>query len=104
MEGKVNGIECSIIPDTGAEVTIVPGNLVPNCLLIKEWEIIQGVTREPVKAQCAIVNMEVEGKYFMRRVVVATNDLLSDEVFFPVPLSHNDAKQLLPSNCCWVRP
>ncbi len=60
----------------------------PNYQLSKEWEIIQGVTREPVKAQCAIVNMEVEGKSF--KIMEQEK-----EPHQTVPLSHNDAKQLL---------
>ncbi len=79
----MNGIECSVIPDTGAEIIVVPGNLVPDCQLLSEYEVIYGAIGEPVRAQCAIVNLEIEGRQFSRRVVVATKDLPTDEVLFP---------------------
>ncbi len=93
LSGKVNGIECSVIPDTGAEIIVVPGNLVPDCLNMKLYSY--GAIGEPVRAQCAIVNLELEGRQFSRRVVVATKDLPTDEVLFPIPLTKESAKQML---------
>ncbi len=88
LSGKVNGIECSVIPDTGAEI-------MPDCQLLSEYEVIYGAIGEPVRAQCAIVNLEIEGRQFSRRVVVATKDLPTDEVLFPIPLTKESAKQML---------
>lgn len=48
-----------------------------------------------MRAQCAIVNLELEGRQFSRRVVVATKDLPTDEVLFPIPLTKESAKQML---------
>ena len=91
----MNGIPCDFIPDMGAEVTIILGNLVPECQMINEWEIIQGVAGKPVRAQCATVNLSLEGRSFTQRVVVANRDLLTDCVLFAIPLTPTDAKRLL---------
>ncbi len=92
--GEVNGIQCHIIPDTGAEITIVPGHLVLASQLLEEYETIRGVAGGPVKAQCARVPIRFEGRQYVSRVVVANRDLLNDNVPFAVPLKNSTARQL----------
>ncbi len=94
MLGEVNGIQCQIIPDTGAEITIVPGHLVLASQLLEEYETIRGVAGGPVKAQCARVPIRFEGRQYVSRVVVANRDLLNDNVLFAVPLKGSTARQL----------
>ncbi len=62
LTGRVNGIECTIIPDTGADITIVPGNFVSASQLLDDYELVRGVSGMPVKVQCAMVPIASEGR------------------------------------------
>ncbi len=69
LSGKINGESFTIAPDTGAEITIVPGHLV--------FERIRGVTGEPTLVQCARVPIEFEGHTFDKVVAVANKEMVS---------------------------
>ncbi len=44
VEGEVNGFTCTIAPDTGAEVMIVPGKLVYELQLLQDWVYVKGLS------------------------------------------------------------
>ena len=72
LQGAVNGTPCNIVPDTGANVSIVQGNLVFASQLLDEFE----------------------GKEYMQRVAVANKELVNECVLFAVPLAECQARQL----------
>ncbi len=94
LVGEVNGVECQIIPNTGAEVTIVPGNLVYACQLLDEYDTIRSVAGGPGRAQRAVIPIKFEGKEYTHKVVMANKELLNDSVLFAVPLKEKTARQL----------
>ncbi len=69
VEGNINGIPCQIVPDTGAEITIVPACYVYEDQAINEWVKVRGWNGEPAK-----VDFEYEGKSFLSTVAVAHED------------------------------
>ncbi len=95
LSGKVNGEPCTITPDTGAEITLVPGHMVYESQLVDEFETIRGVTGEPTLVQCARVPVEFEGQSFEKLVAVANGHMISDKVLFAVPLDKGKARDLL---------
>ncbi len=82
LQGAVNGTPCNIVPDTGADATIVPGNLMFASQLLDEFELVRGVAGSPVKVQCAKVPIQFEGKEYMQRVAVANKELVNECVLF----------------------
>lgn len=54
--GKVNDTECMIIPDTGADITIVPGKLVLASQLLNEFELVRGVRESCESTMCKSPN------------------------------------------------
>ncbi len=54
--GFVNGTRCKIVPDTGAEITIVPGCLVYDDQLTDEQVQVKGWDGRPVSLYTAVVD------------------------------------------------
>ena len=54
VEGIVNGLQCQIVPDTGAETTIVPGCLVYENQLLDEFVRVRGCNGEPKTLQLPV--------------------------------------------------
>ncbi len=90
----MNGTVCTIVPDTGADITLVPGHLVYSHQLVDQVEHVKGVSGLPVEVQCADVPFEFEGRQFTRRVAVANKDLINDRVLFAVPLVVDQPRHL----------
>ncbi len=95
VEGYVNGIMCKIIPDTGAEITVVPGCLVYDDQLCDESVSVRGWDSNPVDLQTAIVEFMFEGRPFRSKVAVAHEDRLSGAVLFSIPMDADKASKLL---------
>ncbi len=95
VEGYVNGIKCKIIPDTGAEITVVPGCLVYDDQLCDESVSVRGWDSNPVDLQTAIVEFMFEGRPFRSKVAVAHEDRLSGAVLFSIPMDADKASKLL---------
>ncbi len=95
VEGKVNGLKCTIAPDTGAEITVVPGNLVYESQLLPGTVEVRGATGVPVHLCMAEVEFEIEGESFARKVAVAHAGMLCDKVLFSVPMDGSMARKLL---------
>ncbi len=95
VKGRVNDVECSIIPDTGAEVTVVPGCLVYEAQILPEKVQVRGATGGPVSLCTAEVMFELEGRSFSKVVAVAQEGMLNRKVLYAVPMDDSMAKQLL---------
>ena len=95
IEGKVNGFKCEIAPDTGTEITVVPGNLVYESQLLPETVEVRGATGVSVHLFMAEVEFEIEGESLMRKVAVAHAGMLCDKVLFSVPMDGSMARKLL---------
>ncbi len=74
VEGFVNGAKCEIVPDTGAEITIVPGSLVYDDQLCEETVQVRGWDSNPVTLNTAVVDFRIDGKSFQCKVAVALAD------------------------------
>ncbi len=91
----MNGTECSIVPDTGAEVTVVPGCLVYENQMLPDEIEVRGATGVPVRLSMAEVVFEIESRTFVKRVAVAQEGMLNGKVLFAVPMDDSMAKRLL---------
>ncbi len=80
----MNGFTCTIAPDTGAEVMIVPGKLVYELQLLQDWVYVKGLSGKPVLLQFAMVPFSFEGREFSMTVAVAKADTVKDKVQFVV--------------------
>ncbi len=99
VEGKVNGFESQFVVDTGAEITIVPGNLVYESQLLPDTVEILGATGVPVETRMAEVEIDVLGKKFLKKVAVASAGMLCQKVLFSVPMEKKCAERLLAEAC-----
>ncbi len=95
VKGMVNGMDCLIVPDTGAEITIVPGCLVYENQLLDERVRVKGWNGMTKTLQTAEVDFEYGGKSFMSVVAVAHEDDLCHKVLFSVPMDGSMASRLL---------
>ena len=93
--GSVNGTKCEIVPDTGAEISIVPGCLVWEDQLTGDTVEVRGWDSDPVTLRVAIVDFEFKGKCFKHRVAVAHRDSLAGRVLFSIPMEPSTAEHLL---------
>ncbi len=93
--GSVNGTKCEIVPDTGAEISIVSGCLVYEDQLTGETVEVKGWDSDPVTLRVAIVNFEFKGMCFKHRVAVAHRDSLAGRVLFSIPMEPSTAEHLL---------
>ncbi len=95
VKGRVNDVECSIVPDTGAEVTVVSGCLVYEAQILPEKVQVRGATGGPVSLCTAEVMFELEGRSFSKVVAVAQEGMLNGKVLYAVPMDDSKAKRLL---------
>ncbi len=95
VKGLVNGLECLIVPDTGAEITIVPGCLVYENQLLDERVNVKGWNGQTKSLQTAEVDFEFGGKSFISVVAVAHEDDVCNKVLFSVPMDGQMASKLL---------
>ncbi len=93
--GFVNGSKCKIVPDTGAEISVVPGCLVYGDQLTGEKVNVKGWDGRPVTLDIAIVDFTIKGCSFNARVAVAHADSLCGCVLFSIPMEQGMAEQLL---------
>ena len=95
VTGEVNEIECPIVPDTAAEITIVPNSLVyegqvtGELVEVTDWQSSVAVLRT------AIVLFHIPGKTFYDIVAVAPSESLGGMVLYSVPVDDSMAVQLL---------
>ncbi len=92
--GFVNGSQCKIVPDTGAEISIVPGCLVYGDQLTGEQVDVKGWDGRPVTLDTAIVDFMFKGRTFSSKVVIAHEDSLCGCVLFSVPMETARIKRL----------
>ncbi len=95
VEGFVNGTKCQIVPDTGAEITIVPGCFVYEHQLRDEKVRVRGWKGVPEWLHTAVVDFEFQGKKFQSVVAVAREDMLCGRVLYSVPMDDSMAAKLL---------
>ncbi len=95
MSGKVNGSTWDIVPDTGAQVTVVPGCLVYENQILPDTIEVRGATGVPVTLCTAVVDFDIEGRIFEQKVAVAQRGMLNNKVLFSVPMDSSMAKSLL---------
>ncbi len=95
VTGFVNGSQCKIVPDTGAEISIVPGCLVYGDQLTGEQVDVKGWDGRPVTLDTAIVDFTFKGRTFSFRVAIAHVDSLCGCVLFSVPMDMTTAEHLL---------
>ncbi len=95
VSGFVNGTQCKIVPDTGAEISIVPGCLVFDDQLTGEMVVVKGWDGRPVNLETAVVDFTFKGRTFASRVAVAPKDNLNGAVLFAVPMEVDTAENLM---------
>ncbi len=93
--GFVNGSQSKIVPDTGAEISIVPGCLVYGDQLMGEQVDVKGWDGRPVTLDTAIVDFMFKGRTFGSIIVVVHEDSLCGCVLFSVPMETATAEHLL---------
>ncbi len=99
ISGKVNDTDAEFVVDTGAEITIVPGNLVYESQLLPDTVCVRGATGLPVTTNLARVEMCVLGKRFIKTVAVTSASMLCDKVLYSVPMGVQSAEKLLLDVC-----
>ncbi len=99
ISGKVNYIDAEFVVDAGAEITIVPGNLVYESQLLPDTVCVRGATGLPVTTNLARVEMCVLEKRFMKTVAVTSASMLCDKVLYSVPMGVQSAEKLLLDVC-----
>ncbi len=95
VSGCVNGFKCDIVPETGAEVTVVPGCLVYENQILPDTIEVWGATGVPVTLCMAVVDFDIEGRIFEKCVAIARQGMLNNKVLFSVPVDSTMAKRLL---------
>ncbi len=73
ISGKVNGAETQFLPNTGAQITVVPQELVCPAQVSEKCVVIEGSTGEPEKTQLALVEMELRKEKFQKEVAVSAS-------------------------------
>ncbi len=99
--GFVNGTRCKIVPDTGAEISIVPGCLVYGDQLIGDLVDVKGWDGRLVTLETAVVEFMFKGRIFNAKVAVAYTDSLCGCVLFSVPM---EAATAALAGCRLSRP
>ncbi len=95
VEGIVNGMKCQIVPDTGAEITIMPGCLVYEHQLKDEKVQVRGWKGVPEWLHTAVIDFQFQGRKFKSLVAVAREDTLCRRVLYSVPMDDSMAAKLL---------
>ena len=86
IKGKFNGLDVEFLPDTGAEVTVVPRKFVCEAQLSDQFVTIEGATGTPERTPLATVNLEVLGESFSKQVAVSSSMDKSCRVLYSIPL------------------
>ncbi len=95
VDGMVDGLPCQIVPDTGAEITVVPASLVYENQLIDEHVKVRNWNGDTMVLQTARVDFEFAGNSFLSVVAVAHEDDLCHRVLFSIPMDGYMAARLL---------
>ncbi len=66
-------METQFLPDTGAEITVVPQELVCPAQVSEKYVVIEGSTGEPEKTPLALVELELRGEKFQKEVTVSAS-------------------------------
>ena len=97
IEGLVNGHEASVIIDTGAQITVVPGKFVYDDDLTGETISIMGVNGNPMPYQTARVPITLKGTTVFETVAVAPAHQLNTKVLLSTPVNKITTEHLLDS-------
>ncbi len=73
IKGKLNGLDVEFLPDTGAEVTLVPRRFVCEAQLNDQLVTIKGAAGTPERTPLATVNLKVFGESFSKQVAVSSS-------------------------------
>ncbi len=93
----MNGIKAEFLPDTRAELTVVPSRYVCDTQLTQEYVTIEGATGSPERMPLAVVNLEVLGERFGKKVAVSSSMGSSNRVLYSIPLGDKLSKILFKS-------
>ena len=97
IQGLVNGHKASIIIDTGAQVTVVPGKFVYDDDLTGETVSILGVNGDLMPYQTATIPITLKDKTVYETVAVAPEDQLNAKVLLSTPINKQITQHLLDS-------
>ena len=97
IKGKVNGHQADIIIDTGAQITVVPGNFVYTDDLTDDIVYILGVNGNPIPYQTARIPITLRDKAVFETVAVAPADQLKSKVLLSTPVNSNTVDHLVNS-------
>ena len=97
IQGLVNGHEASVIIDTGAQITVVPGKFVYDYDLTGETVSIIGVNGNPMPYQTARVPITLKGTTVVETVAVAPAHQLNTKVLLSTPINTTTTEHLLDS-------
>lgn len=103
VPGKVNGIPCKIVPDSGAEITMVARNLIRESDLLHETLQVCLASGKIEDRPLARVEFEIEGDVFSQDVVVGEEGARPDIVFFSVPLQQEETRRVLRAGVAAAR-
>ncbi len=85
--------------DTGAEITVVPGDFVYDGQILPDTVEIVGATGVLVSTKTATLEFEVAGISFDKVVAVASPEMMCQRILYSVPMPKDKAKQLLVDAC-----
>ena len=95
IDGKVNGLACKFAPDTGAQITVVPDNLVFQDQVLEDTVVLRFGNGELERFPMAEVELQAESEPYRRKVAVAPVDMLRGTVLYSVPMDVAMARKLL---------
>ncbi len=95
IDGKVNGLACKFAPDTGAQITVVPDNLVFQDQVLGDTVVLRFGNGELERFPMAEVELQAESEPYRRKVAVAPVDMLRGTVLYSVPMDVAMARKLL---------
>ncbi len=89
LDGRVADKPCNILLDTGADISVVPDDLIDTKYLIDEKVRLVGFNAEPYIARCAQVKIEVEDLVMDSKVAVAPGYMSNNCVLLAVDSNPN---------------
>ncbi len=92
---EVNGRSSKYVPDSGAEITLVPEKLVDEKQYLSDVITIQGTTGIMIDVKTAKVKFNVRGEEFVEIVAVAPPSILCDTILFSIELDEEEATKLI---------
>ncbi len=95
IDGKVNGLACKFAPDTGAQITVVPDNLVFQDQVLEDTVVLRFGNGELERFPMAEVELQAESEPYRRKVAVAPVDMLRGTVLYSVLMDVAMAHKLL---------